>query len=456
MQRFLPRLSTLSSIRSRPLPSSRLPSLLPSSSIPTTLARSFSIAATAPSPVTPPCDSASATATASATFPKSKDKTQSQVPLNLRNSISRCAAVTPRGITLKDLYSIGKITDHQVSLETSARWLAAELPVRLARRVVDLESLDAIDGLGQSKGIQTVHRMYVDSFRDVVSARELVAAGDLDGFAKVLEGVKDRHKDVVAIMARGIFEWKASRAQLRKGSSYEGEATGYRNGVVKEQVKNFLNTFYMTRIGIRVLIGHFLELFEVHKPGYAGIINMKCRPFDMANKAGNFAKHLAYAHYGESPDIQILGATNLEFPYVEGHIYLCLFELLKNSLRATIETHQDSDSLPPVKVIIADGAEDITIKISDEGGGIPRSGMDKIWTYMYTTANTPSEKLMEMENMRNRNRPDPIAGFGFGIPLTATYARYFGGELTIIGMDGYGTDAYLHLCKLGNKKEHIL
>ena len=34
------------------------------------------------------------------------------------------------------------------------------------------------------------------------------------------------------------------------------------------------------------------------------------------------------------------------------------------------------------------------IKISDEGGGIPRSGLKKIWTYLYSTADSP---LRDME-----------------------------------------------------------
>ena len=60
-----------------------------------------------------------------------------------------------------------------------------------------------------------------------------------------------------------------------------------------------------------------------------------------------------------------------------------LFEILKNSLRATVETHGvDCEDYPPIKVIVAHGKEDITIKISDEGGGIPRSAIPLVWTYM--------------------------------------------------------------------------
>jgi DNA topoisomerase VI subunit B len=63
-----------------------------------------------------------------------------------------------------------------------------------------------------------------------------------------------------------------------------------------------------------------------------------------------------------------------------------LFEVLKNSLRAVVEQHGiDCENYPPVKVIVAEGNEDITIKISDEGGGIPRSAVPLVWTFMFVS-----------------------------------------------------------------------
>jgi hypothetical protein len=40
----------------------------------------------------------------------------------------------------------------------------------------------------------------------------------------------------------------------------------------------------------------------------------------------------------------------------------------------------NEDAFPPIKVVVVEGSEDITIKISDEGGGIPRSAIPLIWT----------------------------------------------------------------------------
>jgi signal transduction histidine kinase len=36
---------------------------------------------------------------------------------------------------------------------------------------------------------------------------------------------------------------------------------------------------------------------------------------------------------------------------------------------------ENEDDFPPIKVVVVEGKEDLTIKISDEGGGIPRSAV---------------------------------------------------------------------------------
>ena len=127
------------------------------------------------------------------------------------------------------------------------------------------------------------------------------------------------------------------------------------------EVLTLLNIHSMSRIGLRVIISHHLNIGDVDGNMY-GIVNNKCCPASLVGDAIESARSLAYQHYGESPEVEIRGRTEFTFPYVDNHLYLCLFEILKNSLRATCETHLDSDSLPPVRVIISEGKNDISVR----------------------------------------------------------------------------------------------
>lgn len=77
--------------------------------------------------------------------------------------------------------------------------------------------------------------------------------------------------------------------------------------------------------------------------------------------------------------------------------------------------------------------EDLFLQISDEGGGIPRSGLPKIWTYLYSTAKNPV-----VLGRQDQEMPNVMAGYGYGLPISRCYARYFGGDVQIISMEGYG------------------
>ena len=104
-----------------------------------------------------------------------------------------------------------------------------------------------------------------------------------------------------------------------------------------------------------------------------------------------------------------------------------------------------------MRIVVAEGVEDITIKVSDEGGGIARSGLPRIWTYLYTTAKNP----MGGADLENPQMPAALAGYGYGLPISRLYARYFGGDLQVLSMEGYGTDASLHLSRLADKQEPL-
>ncbi|KAK1230135.1 [Pyruvate dehydrogenase (acetyl-transferring)] kinase isozyme 2 [Marasmius sp. AFHP31] len=270
-------------------------------------------------------------------------------------------------------------------------------------------------------------------------------------FTKVLDAIKRRHDPTVTTVAQGVLEWKRSQNQQHIGLD----------------IQQWLDRFYMSRIGIRFLIGQHVALnTQESHPDYVGIICTRANVHDIMQEAIENARFVCEEHYAllSSPPVQLICPKNLTFPYVPGHLSHIVFELLKllayqNSLRAVVERHgiakeNEAGGFPPIKVIVVEGKEDITIKISDEGGGIPRSAMGLIWTYMYTTMNLGPGQGLE-EDFRASDFKAPMAGFGYGLPLSRLYARYFGGDLRLIAMDGFGTDVYIHLNRLSSSREPL-
>lgn len=82
----------------------------------------------------------------------------------------------------------------------------------------------------------------MDSFRDVRSFTDVKDMNDEKEFTQMIKAVKVRHNNVVPMMALGV-------QQLKKGMDpkimYED----------LDEIHQFLDRFYMSRIGIRMLIG---------------------------------------------------------------------------------------------------------------------------------------------------------------------------------------------------------
>lgn len=309
-------------------------------------------------------------------------------------------------------------------------------------------------------------------------------------FFKVLQNIKVRHDATVVTLAKGVLKWKKTCQQ----------------NVVDDSVQSFLDRFYLSRIGIRMLIGQHLELLQASlRPStvkflqeeedgdnYVGIICTKTNITEISQDAIDTARYICSEHYGlfEAPKVDLLcfplgkeninGLTlreknmipDIEFMYVPGHLIHMLVETLKNALRATVEKTLERNpkkdiydlKFPDIKVIISEGSEDITIKISDEGGGIARSNLPLVWTYLYTTMPDDSQKELiedgmnrgESQNTSNTSTiKAPMAGYGYGLALSRLYARYFGGDLKLISMEGFGTDVYLQLNRLSSSSEPL-
>jgi len=353
---------------------------------------------------------------------------------SLIGKIHYLAQFKQRAVTLKQLFEFG-LEPTKERLLMAAQFLHSELPVRLSHRVRELENLPY--GLSEMQSVGVVREMYIESVRQLIELPRPENDEEEEKFTGILENIKQRHNNVVSIMAKGIQELK--------------QIVGPE--AVNPEIQDFLDRFYMSRIGLRMLIGQHIALHEERRDGYAGLICEKCSPAEVARDAMANARSLCLLRYHGAPEVKLFGNSELSFTYVPSHLHHMLFELLKNSMRAIVEFPRcDPAAFPMIRIVMAEGEEDVTIKISDEGGGIPRSGISRIWTYLYSTAHPP---LLEHGSPYQSDFQAPLAGLGYGLPISRLYARYFGGDLQVMSMEGYGTDAYLHLKRLGNAEEVV-
>ncbi|KAM9391142.1 pyruvate dehydrogenase (acetyl-transferring) kinase isozyme 2, mitochondrial-like [Salvelinus alpinus] len=348
--------------------------------------------------------------------------------------VDRFSKFSPSPLSMKQFIDFGSANACE---KTSFVFLRQELPVRLANIMKEIDFLP--DKLLGTPSLQLLQSWYATSLMELVGFLEKDADDKtiLKKFTETLVNVRNRHNNVVPTMAQGVVEYK--------------EAFGS-DPVTNQNVQYFLDRFYMSRISTRMLMNQHSLIFDgsanpAH-PKHIGTIDPDCDVTEVVKDAFDSSKMLCEQYYLTSPEIDITQVNAkgpdqpLRIVYVPSHLYHMLFELFKNAMRATVETHEMALHLPPVKVRVSLGSEDLTIKISDRGGGVPLRKIERLFSYMYSTAPSP----VDIDNSRNA----PLAGFGYGLPISRLYAKYFQGDLQLYSMEGYGTSAVIYLKALSS------
>jgi len=332
------------------------------------------------------------------------------------------------------------------SLIRAAKWTHQELPIRLAIQVRSIDKLPY--GLCLMPSVRRIRHWYVESINELHNFPVVRTDEDEAKFYALLKNLFIKHSHTLIAMAKGFHELKT---ELGKTPEFD---TGRDIDVTQN-----LDEFYMSRVGIRMIAEQYLTLHEqLTKPmkGYVGMVCRNTSMLQVVKDAVHDSSYMCVRTNAAAPEVTILGLPNYTFPAVPSYIYYILFEILKNSMRAVSELFSGR-TMPPIQVIIADSHnnEDVAIKISDHGGGIKRSHYPKIWSYLYTTSKVDFTQFSSLDEPEDFGTQAPLAGLGCGLPLSRLYARYFGGDLQLLSMEGHGTDAYLHLPRLGDKLEPV-
>ena len=393
----------------------------------------------------------------------------------------------------------------------NAVFLHTELPIRIAQRAVDLLTLPF--GLSEATPIRQVACTYIQYLHTILTTPVPQSTAQEEYFTSVLQSMVLDRSSIPHAIAQGLAIWQ----------SQEGATGGPAQDPERyHEMEEALYRFFTARVGLRFLTEHHVlssPSLKVNSKAQASSSSQSTTAsslaaddlrqvtsmfgqdaHDQADTVGCIQAHVDLAKevrrvadlvrqefaaqgHAKVPVIEIVDCQKLrsgsgngdnnnntddDFTYVPHHLHYMMLELLKNSVRATIRhAERTGTAMEPIRVVMVKGDEDVTIKVADKAGGIPRSRMAQIWKFAHSTDARNDDDNADANNNNNNqggngsyyeSRKDATSGTqfrGFGLPITRIYARYFGGELTLKSMEGYGLDAYLHLPRLGKMGENL-
>lgn len=223
-----------------------------------------------------------------------------------------------------------------------------------------------------------------------------------------------------------------------------------------------------------------------------GEVFLRCNAREVVEACWDQAIILAKKAYGSScvlPDITIEGHLDATFPYILSHLQYVIGELLRNSIQAVVESRSARTAgPPPIEVLICEAPQHVIIRMSDQGGGIPKEVVPELWSFSkgprsQTHLKNLSQVPKMAATMQELKLPDPSSDrssrcdesttrsydgslssltsrppnlrLGMGLPMSRVYAEYWAGLLELHNLEGYGVDAFLQISKLGNKNEQL-
>ncbi|KAJ3773732.1 hypothetical protein FB446DRAFT_641134, partial [Lentinula raphanica] len=387
-------------------------------------------------------------------------------PREFTELLAKYASSPHRPLNLSALLSFGRPLT-PTSVLASVSYALEEIPRRLATRVQSLEALPFI--VGTNPYISSILTAHKESFMWLATYPTPKTLEENANFAETLEDLVEKHANDIPTIAKGFQEC----------SKYMTNA----------QISEFLDGAIRNRISVRLIAEQHISLSRaISDPEHpnAGVVNTHCSPADMVRMCGSFVTELCEATLGASPAIKIEGDRDATFAYVPVHLEYVLTELLKNAFRATVEHHSKKNtgrhSLPPIVTTLSapprlpgSTSNYFSIRIRDQGGGVIPANIPQIFSYAFTTAGREDSEdngsgggpyaaqhvggsaaigdggmgegnlFGEITGKGLQTGLGTIAGLGYGLPMSRLYAKYFGGSLELMSLEGWGCDIYLKL-----------
>lgn len=398
----------------------------------------------------------------------------------------------PHPVSLRQLAGYGKTLTKQKIL-SSANFVRLELPIRLAMRIRDLQTLPF--GVVNNFHLAQIYELYYHLFNAFRKIGTIHTLDDNDKFCETLSTLLDDHVFNLPHLMMGALE-VSILTNLPKG-----------------ELDQFMSSMLRSRISRRVIVEQHLSLTENYKtspyltkpPDFIGEIFAHCNAVEQLEIVSNMIKKSMVdisPDLERMPDLEIEGDLETTFPFIVPHLHFLFGEILRNSYESTIKHHASHEGkLPPIKITIINSSNEVLFRISDQGGGISHDDLTGIWSFgkPYDVAkssldnfhsipglqlyhsksnqqrSSPSTTTNKHNNKNNNNKEDILSEttlvdiltsnkestlealvnrgyqykFGLGLPVCKVYADYWNGDLLMNSLEGYGSDTCLTLKKLG-------
>lgn len=302
----------------------------------------------------------------------------------LNKVLEQWAAKPATRMTLRQLIFFGRTLgrDREKILK-SANYVRQELPVRIAHRIRDLQALPFVVMTNQH--LEDVYQKYWSAFETFRRFPHIKTMDDNEKFCNLLRRLLDDHLTIIPSLTIGIVE-----------SSHH---------LQPQQLDKFMERMLRSRISRRVLAEQHIALSEAlddpfhffnepaRRPGeddeaemdlgddgagdHVGIIYTRLSVASVVNKGIKLLTPMFASVQGVEaeliPRVVVDGDLKARFAYIPEHLEYIVFELLKNAIRATIRSGAAGEKPGVVRVTIVEGPpeEDLIIRISDCGGGLP-------------------------------------------------------------------------------------
>ncbi|GAA5995642.1 hypothetical protein JCM5350_001635 [Sporobolomyces pararoseus] len=312
--------------------------------------------------------------TTSALLQQLPTTSKSPVPaFYLNRVIETYAAKQSTPISLNSMINFGKYGRNKGEKEEAEKllrggnFLRTELPTRLSHRLRDLQELPFV--VASHPRLQHVYELYLEAFEQIRRFPPIKNLEDNDAFCHFMQTTLDKHRVVIPELAIGVSE--TSPLHLPPAA-----------------LDRIMLRMLRSRISRRVITEQHIALTqqfrerqqrsakgkekETEEETRVGLVDTKLNAVDVVKKCGRLLK-LRKGSEGTVP-ILIEGDKDVSFAYIAEHIEFMLFELIKNAAYATVQAHGDKASQYPIQVTIVHQPKDLTIRISDQGNGIPPYG----------------------------------------------------------------------------------